>query len=808
MFRNYPLLSRFTLLVLLPLLAGATALLLHLQSSRAQAEGRLQVRGLDGETTLTRDRDGAVAIRAGSAHDVYFAMGYAHAQDRLWQMEVQRRMAQGRLSEVFGRKTVKQDVWLRTLGLYRAAEKSLPALGSEARASLEAYAAGVNAWLAQGQALPPEFLALDVRPARWEPVDSLALVKLFALQLAGNLDQELERYAAAQVLDAAQMKSLYAGYPAQAPVTVRPGEQAGRQLAGLSQVQQSLQEQLQVGGRAVGSNAWVVAGRLTADGKPLLANDPHMGLQLPSLWYAVSQHSPELQVAGMSLPGMPVVVFGKNRDIAWGGTNMMADAQDLFFERIDPHDATRYQDGKEWRQFETRTEMVRVRAEFPHTLREPVAPLRIQVRESVHGVLVGDVVGSFDQPLALRWTALEEGDTTYESFFHLNRARDWTSFRAALRFHVAPALNLVYADQAGNIGYAGAGRVPLRAAGQGALPVPGWSGDYRWTGYIPPEAMPHALNPERGYLVSANNKVAGDDYPYFITGDWAPPARAARIEQMLAAEVAAGRKMTPATMEHMQGDLLNLEARQLLPLLAAYRGRNERQQRALAYLARWDGVMGMDSQAAAIYWAWTSHLRRELFGPSLRGFWNHEVQQGLLGAAAANAGAATVADALGAQKALWCRQPVAGNCDAALSKSLDSALDELQKLAGSDMDDWRWGSLHAIHFRHMPFSDVKLMDLVYGRQLASGGAPATVSVANASFQASKGYVQGFGAAFRQVMEPGAGPHLYLNSTGQSGHPLSRHYDDMIGATQYRSLAEANAAKGSVLALTPNPVQGN
>jgi len=192
-FRNYPLLSRFTLLVLLPLAAGATALLLHLQSSRAQDEGRLQVRGLDGETTLTRDRDGAVAIRAGSAHDVYFAMGYAHAQDRLWQMEVQRRTAQGRLSEVFGRKTVKQDVWLRTLGLYRAAEKSLPALGSEARASLEAYAAGVNAWLAQGQALPPEFLALDVQPARWEPTDSLALVKLFALQLAGNLDQELER---------------------------------------------------------------------------------------------------------------------------------------------------------------------------------------------------------------------------------------------------------------------------------------------------------------------------------------------------------------------------------------------------------------------------------------------------------------------------------------------------------------------------------------------------------------------------------------------------------------------------------------
>lgn len=815
LFRTYPLLSRFTVFIVLPLLAAGVALLLYFQSSRAQVAGQLAVTGLHAAVTLSRDARGVLSIQAANDHDVYFAMGYAHAQDRLWQMEVQRRLAQGRLSEVFGKKTVRQDIWFRTLGLYPSAHTAWEALSQPARASLVAYADGVNAWLAGGATLPPEFLALGVKPAPWQPVDSLALVKVFALNLAGNMNQEIERFLAAQTVDDNKLRQLYADYPANAPVTAGDGThlqagQAGAALGGLLALQHQIEGALQVGGRYVGSNAWVVSGRLSQNGKAMLANDPHMSLQIPSLWYAVSQRGGSLDSSGMSLVGMPVIVFGKNASIAWGGTSMMADVQDLYFERVNGVNAAEYQDGDAWKKFEVRSEIINVKADFPAQLREALAPVKIQVRQSAHGVLVSDVVGAFEQPVALRWTGLDRDDTTYESFFQVNYAHDWASFKEALRFQVAPAMNMLYIDQADNIGYIGAGRIPVRARAEGQLPAPGWSGDYRWTGYIPFEQMPQSFNPERGYIVSANNKVAGADYPYFISHDWAPPARAERIEQMLDAGVSGHGKLSLAAMEGMQADLLNLEARQLLPLLTATVGRSGRQQQALGYLRAWNGAMSLDSQAASIYTAWLPHLRRQLFGPALSGYWNREVQQGFLDATTANIPVEALRRALTDGRATWCTGPVAGNCDDALRRSLEAALDELQKLQGADMAAWRWGDLHATRFTHMPFSDVKLLDLVYARRLRSGGAPATVNVANANFEASKGYVQTFGAAFRQIMQMTPDGQLFVNSTGQSGHPLSAHYDDMIaafGAGRYYPLRATGTAAADVLTLTPSTVQG-
>ncbi|WP_323141181.1 penicillin acylase family protein [Massilia phyllosphaerae] len=796
----------------MPLLVLAAAAAWYFQSSKPQVNGTVWTKGLGAPVTMTRDVHGVVHIKAASERDVYFAMGYAHAQDRLWQLEFQRRIAQGRLSELFGRKAVRQDIWLRTLGLYRSAESAWPALSEEARASLTAYADGINAVLEAGAPLPPEFALLGTRPERWRPIDSLAWIKVFALNLGGNLNQEIERYLAGQTLDASRMQALFGPYPAGAPTTVpdpfggADKARTGKALAGLLDLRQRMEQDIQIGGRFVGSNAWVTAGRLSEGGKPILANDPHLGLQMPSLWYAVSQQGGRLQASGMSLVGLPIVLFGKNQHIAWGGTNMMADVQDLFVEQVDVGDPGRYRSAGGWKRFAAREEIVKVKAAFPASLHEPLAPLRIQVRESEHGPIVSDMLNVFDQPVALRWTALDAGDTTYESFFRLNYAGDWAAFKAALALHVAPTLNMLYADQAGNIGYLGVGHVPLRASGNGSLPVAD-AGAHGWTGFIPAAAMPQSFNPARGYIVSANNKVVGPDYPYFISNDWAPPARAERIEQLLGQEIAAGRPISLAYMEKMQSDLQNREAQQLLPILNAYPPRSQRQRDALRYLAGWDGNMGLDSQAASIYMSWTRHLRRQLFGAHLAGYWNQEGRESYLDSVVANTSADTLRTALTSGRGAWCGQAgAAPSCGVALSASLDTALDELTRLKGSDMDGWRWGALHTTLFKHTPFSDVKLLDMVFTRKLASGGAPATVNAANASFVESKGYVQGFGAAFRQIIQPGAGRHLYINSTGQSGHPLSAHYDDMVepfGQGRYFNMASsAPAGVEAVLTLAP------
>ena len=805
---SHPLLFRFLCWVLLPLLALAAWATWYFQSSQAVLEGALPARGLGASVTLARDAQGVAHITANSERDVYFAMGYAHAQDRLWQLELQRRIAQGRLSELFGRKSVRQDVWFRTLSLYKSAESAWPALSKPAQDSLSAYAEGINAQIASRKALPPEFILLGIRPEPWRPLDSLAWIKVFALNLGGNFTQEIEHYIAAQALDGQHLQALYGAYPANAPTTVAPAgpRLAARTMAGLLEVQHGLERDAQFGGRFVGSNAWVVSGKLSENGKAILANDPHLSLQMPSLWYAVTQKGGRLQASGMSLVGLPIVIFGKNAAIAWGGTSMMADVQDLFVEQASATDPARYLDGGAWKPFSTHTELINVKAEFPAALHEPLAPIRIQVRASERGPIVSDVVNVFDQPVALRWTALDPGDTTYESFFRVNYAGDWDGFRAALAFHVAPALNMLYVDQANNIGYIGAGRIPLRAAGDGSLPAAAASGAQRWTGYIPAAAMPSSFNPERGYIVSANNKVAGPDYPHFISNDWAPPARAERIEQLLARRVGEGKLVSVDYMLSMQSDLLNREALRMLPLLTAYKGNSERQRRALGYMARWNGDMGLDSQAASIYTAWMRHLRSGLFGARLAGYWNKEGRDSYLESVAANTSVDTLVSSLTANQALWCDGGQgASGCGAVLGASLELALDELQKLRGADMDDWRWGEVHTTYFKHTPFSEVKLLELLFSRKLASGGSPGTINAANASFQQSKGYVQNFGAAFRQVIQPGAGRHLYINSTGQSGHPLSSHYADMVapfGRGAYYNLDLGATAPVATLTLSP------
>jgi penicillin amidase len=805
MFKSYPLLSRFLLFVVLPVSAALIACFVYLRGSLPADGGKVIRAGVSQPVEITRDENGVALINARTDRDAFFAIGFAHAQDRMWQMELERRTAAGRLSEVFGSSAVPQDAWMRTLGLYEAAEQSWSKLSPEAQASLTAYAAGVNAWLAQEHVLPPEFVALGVRPEPWREVDSLAWSKVFALNLSNNMWTETSNMIASQYLSSEQMVDLL-GYSQSdlSATAASKGLMSEQGAASLLGFREGLEKGLKIGGRYVGSNAWVVSGRLMQGGQAALANDPHLGIQMPSPWYVAHLKGDKLNVSGMTLVGLPVVIFGQNGDIAWGGTSMMADVQDLYIEQPNPTDPSRYKHGDGWVGFEMRSEEINVRADFPSSFRAPVEPFRIQFRRTLDGPVISDIIGAFDQPVALRWTALDPDDASYESFLRVNYAHDWGTFKDSFQTYVAPALNMLYADKSNNIGSLGIGRIPVRAKGEGRLPVPAWTNEYRWTGYIPFKDWPQRFNPEEGYIVSANNKPVGPDYPYFISADWAPPNRARRIEQLLQEKVSQGEPISLDYIGRMQGDTVDLSVRGLLDYLKRVSPRGPEQQKALGYLQNWDGSMSLDSQGAAIFFVWARHLREELFSPTLKDLWNKQRQSAEMERVVSATSYDQILHALTEQPSAWC----SADCAPALSRSLDATVNELKKLRGSNMDSWRWGDIHHAFYEHMPFSKVTWLASLFERKVPSGGSPDTINVANAIYQRAEGYDQTFSAGFRQIIQVNGAStrHIYMNSTGQSGNVLSAHYADMVEPfrdVQYRVLDSGAATKDRAdLTITP------
>lgn len=812
---KHPLAKRLTFFVILPVLIAAGVGYWHLKQSLPQTQGEVVVPGVSAPVTVARDEWGTPHIRAASDKDAFFAIGFVHAQDRMWQLELQRRIASGRLSELFGRSSVAQDVWFRTLGLERSAHASWEALDPDARQSLQAYADGVNQWIASGQPLPPEFGLLGIKPKPWTVYDSLAWAKVFALNLGGNHLREMERLIAGQLLDPGRRAILFPEYPPADPaaaIALSSTMQEGMERH--VRFQKSLEQSLQIGGRHVGSNAWAVSGRHTRDGAALLANDPHLGLQIPSMWYMASLKGDRLDVAGATLIGLPVIVFGRNNAIAWGGTNLMADAQDIYFEQTKPDDGNRYNANGEWLAFETRVESIEVRQDFPAVLRGPLRPVRIKVRSSRHGPIISDTYRVFDQPAALRWTALDSGDASYASFLRLNYAQDWTQFQEALRGHVAPALNLIYADRKGNIGRISAGRMPVRAGGDGTIPVPGWNDEHEWIGEIPFEAWPRSYNPKSGFVVSANNNPVESDYPYLITRDWAPPARADRISSLLAAQIAKGRGLDLSVMNQIQADTRSEPARRLLVHLLTHAPSTDQQRQAFTHLRKWQGDMDRNSQGATIFNAWMMQLRKGLLSDDVRGFWNTSSGRRHLQGLAEDVDADVVLRLLSDADGAWCDNRETTNeresCDEVIDIALDRALRELNKIEGDDsMRDWAWGDMHEALYRHVPFSEVRSLRGLFERRIGTGGSPDSVNVATYALDKSgAGYVQDFGAGFRQLfsLSPKRISHLYMNSTGQSGNVMSPHYDDMIEPfrdVQFTSMPSGAGPKAQALMLMPH-----
>jgi penicillin G amidase len=879
------LLKALAILVALVAVTLAAAYL-YARRSLPVVNGTIVVAGLSGPVEIVRDTDAIPHIFAATKHDGLYALGYVHAQDRLWQMEFQRRVGFGRLSEIFGETTVPQDRFLRTVGYGRAARAAWARTAPEIRAQIDAYVAGINAFIAarHGSALPPEFTLLRFEPEPFDGADVVVWQKMMAWDLSGNYALELLRHDLAAKVGDEALAELMPPYPRDGlsilpslkpPVVARTARSmpgvvrtfrsavSGRPeglhydsrgpwsaafASGLSIGHPAVRDLLAGGSvtESLGSNNWVVDGTLTASGKPLLANDPHLNTRVPSIWYLVHISAGGYETSGASIPGTPAIVLGRNRFIAWGATNVAADVEDLYREKLDPT-------GR-FAEFRGQPEPLQVIQET--ILVKGGASVPVVVRVSRHGPLVSDAINASNaataagralptlEPLAFRWTALDPDDTTTAATMRLSEARNWEEFTGALRDFVVPAQNFVYADVAGHIGYYAPGRIPIRARGDGAMPSAGWTGDSEWTGWVPFDDLPHVFDPPAHTIVTANQRPMPAGYPYLLGVDWPESYRARRITDLLLANA----RLTPDSFSAMQADRLSLHAQTVLPvLLERAHPESEADRQAVEMLRRWNHDARGDSGAAAIFEAWFLRLAHALLVDDLgevttasyegRSSYVTRFVLNTLGSRADVAsgpsqshvasGSSTtqgsqsyVASGFsrtteGRASERWCddtRTPLRETCDAVVTAALHDAVVDLTQRLGADMTRWRWDALHRAVFPHSGLDSVAALRGLLSRSVPSAGDWSTVNVGTVA--ADRRYEQRSVAGYREIIDlSAANDSRFLDALGESGHFLSRHYDDFLSdwaAVRYRKmrLERADIEQGALGHLRLEPAASN
>jgi penicillin amidase len=715
-----------------------------------------------------RDRWGVPHIYAGSVKDAMFAQGYVHAQDRLWHMELARRAASGSLAEVFGPVALDADRLLRRVGLRRAAEAELAQFAEAMRENVEAYAAGVNAFIEGNKnRLPPEFLILRFRPQPWMPVDGLTIGKFVGWSLSGNWDTEIVRSWIVERLGPEEAARMEPGYPVGAPLIVPPGAECRGLGAPLLEELRKVQKLVGAGGG--GSNNWVVDGHKSVTGKPLLANDPHLPLQMPSIWYEVHLNGGGANVIGASIPGIPGVIIGHNDCIAWGVTNTMTDGDDLFVEQINPDDPRQYAYGGKWVDGDIVREEIRVRGR-----REPVVE---EVLVTRHGPIIGPSIPGEGRALALRTVVAEPGQHA-QSVLLLNSAGNWEEFREALRLWPAPAQNFVYADVEGNIGYQMAGLVPLRAKGQGLVPSPGWTGEYEWKGFVPFDELPSVLNPPTHYVATANNKIVDDDYAYFLGAEYLDGYRIQRIVELLEAR----EKHSLEDFRSIQGDIYSIPGRELAQHLLGLQPADQDARRALNFLRVWDCQLSPDSVAATIVEAFFLQMLRNTvavkLGPLTDYFVGKEVHPAVPDSLYLHRSASWLLGLMKEAPADW----FAGRSwPEVMEQSLEEAVAGLRRQLGEDMSRWTWGRVHYAPFEHV-LGRVRALQPLFNRGPVPVGGDMN-TVAQASYVGSRPFaVHSYTASYRQIIDlSDLNRSVAILPGGQSGHPASRHYSDMIDA---------------------------
>jgi len=706
-------------------------------------DGHAQLPGLAAPATIRRDALGVPHIQAGSTPDAIRAQGYATAQDRLWQMDLLRRRAQGELAEAFGEGALRADRDARTLGLGHAAAASLAALDPDSRALLEAYAAGVNAYIASHRdALPLEFRMLRYEPRPWQAADTVAVGKLLALDLAQGWEAEAFRATVGDTLPPEVQDLLYPG--------AFPDD---RILFG--QDTRTAPPAAEAADHARGSNNWVVSGAHTATGKPLLANDPHLGLAVPSIWTAVHLTTPDLDVAGVTLPGAPGVILGRNRRVAWGCTNVHDDSADLYIEEWGGYDRYRVPGG--WETAEIREERIQVRD----------GPLSATSHTVVHPVRVtrhGPVVEIRGRLYALKWTSLDDTPELV-AFLQMDRASNWEEFQEALRRFPGPSQNFVYADVDGRIAWYSAGRLPIRRSGDGSRPYRGATDEGDWTGFVPFESLPHLVDPPSGRIVTANNRLVGADYPYVVTRGGIGPWRAAAIFRALESR----EGWTADDMVRLQGERLSLPhldlARALVDAAGRHRGDAPWDEIARE-MTGWDGRMQADSRPAALAMGTFRTLGDRVIGPRVNRV-----------ASAESLRRRSVA----VHRLIRERPPAfipAGDeaWDGVLRGAWDSAVADLARTLGPDRARWSWGAMNRMAVHHPLSRVVPRLALLLDPPVADMGGSSTSP--NVLYISPSGAIEGPSMRFVADLADPDGIRL-VNFMGQSGHPASPHYGDQF-----------------------------
>jgi penicillin amidase len=789
--------------VLLVVLAMAVAWA-YGQRSLPQTQGTVTLPGLQQPVSIARDAFGIPTIQAATADDAMFGLGFAHAQDRLWQLEMHKRIASGRLSQGFGASALETDKFLRALGVKRAAAAQWARTSPQARSAVLAYTAGINAFIDGAmKARPPEFVLTGLHPEHWAPEDTLGWAVMMAWDLGGNWSTELLRLRLALKLPVERINELIPPYPGEAPLLTRDYTAMFRELNLDGRLgRQALLAAPESGVEGVGSNNWVVDGSHTESGKPLLANDPHLKLSAPALWYFARLEAPGLKVAGATMPGLPMVVLGQNENIAWGFTNTGPDVQDLYIERIKPDDTGRYQTPDGWAPFETFAETIQVKGQ---------ADVSITVRATRHGPVISDssvadgLTGPAGKPayaLSMRWTALDSDPGTLEAGLLMSQARSVAEFTAAASTYVAPMQNMVVADREGHIGMVSAGLVPLRKPEndlKGQVPAPGWDARYDWAGLLDPAATPREMDPARGWIATANQRIHGANYPHFITSEWAAPYRMQRIEQLLAAKP----RHSVQSMQEMQADLLSLGTQRLLPFLRKAQSTHPLAAAAQQALADFDGTMSADRAAPLIFWAWVRELTRGVFADEL----GAELFESAVGGR-------TFRDALEGVlergDAYWCDDKataVAETCPQQVDAAFTRALQALQLSQGADVSRWRWGEVHQARSEHRPFSRVKTLARWFELRAPVGGDTYTINVSRVGLKpdATTGelFLDEHGPSLRAIYDL-ADPanSRFMHSTGQSGNVFSALYSSFVkrwAGVEYVPVWGANPANTLLLA---------
>ena len=839
-------------LVVAVLLAG-TGAAVYVQRSFAVVDGQLPVAGLRQAVRVQRDGADVTHIRAQTPQDAWFSMGYVHAQERTWQLEFNRRVMHGELSEVFGAATVETDKLMRALDIRGAARRQYAGLPLYAQEALQAYSQGIHAFHQnRPQALSPEFHVLGVQPggaagAVWAPEDSVGWALMMALDLGGNWGNEFARLSLAKTLDTERLWQLMPPYPGEPPAATADLAALYRQLgvyraggAGSTAAAQGgraevaerrgegpLSRQISAGmlawadeltrnagtNEGKGSNNWVLAGSRTVSGKPLLANDPHLGLSAPAIWYFAGLQAPAgkasdgtpiaaIDAVGATLPGLPFVVLGRTDKVAWGFTNTGPDVQDLYLEQINPADATQYRTPDGWAPFTVRHETIRVKG---------AADVVLPLRGTRHGPVLSDVQKSHAEVLdlgkyvlALRWSALDADNQTVLAGLKTNQAKSVDELFAGLAHYHSPMQSVVAADDQGHIRFKAAGRVPLRDVAndiRGVAPSPGWDARYDWKGWLPYDQTPQddgkgsadGAQGARGWVATANQRVTAPGYPHYLTQDWALPYRYERIAQL----IAATDKHDAASMQAMQRDVASLATRRLLPHLQQAPSPHPLAAAAQAQLKGFDGVMDAGQAAPLVFAAWADELARGLIIPRI-GADRFKATYGKRDYRAALEGI------LERNDRWWC-QP--STCAEQSAAALGRALDRLQAAYGTDPAQWRWGAAHPALSAHRPFGNVPALARFFDVSVPSHGDAYTVNVGQYNAGEAQGpFVNRHAASLRAVYDlADLEQSRFIYQTGQSGLVFSPRYRDMSATwanTGYRALQRQPARWVHALTLTP------